>query len=111
MFSLQGKVIREELVADAYREWRCNEWEMDKAAQLSSTDCPACTDVRHSIHTDGNMKLYIYDHNSEDFRRPYHNEIFMNDEYVLLIPELLKIPWSIGRDAASMLRLQSILCI
>lgn len=76
---LQEKVIREEHVQDAYREWRCNEWEMDRAGLLSSTECPCCSKEQHSIHSDGNMKLYIYDRNREEFRAPYYDDIFIRD--------------------------------
>ncbi|KAK9908751.1 hypothetical protein WJX75_002335 [Coccomyxa subellipsoidea] len=85
------KVIREEHVQDAYREWRCNEWEMDRAGLLSSTECPCCSKEQHSIHSDGNMKLYIYDRNREEFRAPYYDDIFIRDGVVLRHIEALDL--------------------
>ena len=77
---MQEGRIREEHVADAYREWRCNEWEMDKAGLLSSNECPCCSGEQHSFHSDGTMKLYIYDRDREAFRSPYYDDIFIRDE-------------------------------
>lgn len=76
---LQARSIREEHVADAFREWRCNEWEMDRAVHLQCTECPACNDEQHSTHTDGNMKLFIYDRDRETFRSAYYDDIFLRD--------------------------------
>lgn len=76
---MQESHICEEHVTDGYREWRYNEWEMERAGPLSSTECPSCSGEQHSFHSDGNVKLYIYDRNQEDFREPYYDEIFIRD--------------------------------
>lgn len=76
---MQEGVIREEHVTDAYREWRCNEWEMEMAGLMSSTQCPACSEGQHAIHSDGNMKTYTYDRDREMFREAYYDEIFIRD--------------------------------
>ncbi|EDO31139.1 predicted protein [Nematostella vectensis] len=44
----------------AFREWKYCQFEIDKIRQLDWMTCPACDDLPHSMHVDGNMKLYRF---------------------------------------------------
>ena len=48
------------MFAKAYAEWRYCQFEIKKLKKQPLFECPACYKEQHSIHIDGNRKLYRY---------------------------------------------------
>ena len=44
----------------AFDEWRYFHFEVEQLAGLPGFDCPCCKVSQHSVHVDGNKKLYRY---------------------------------------------------
>lgn len=44
----------------AFDEWRYFNFEIHCLQQSCCTDCPCCSVSQHSVHVDGNKKLYRY---------------------------------------------------
>lgn len=44
----------------SFKEWKFCQFELDKLRCLDWMECPACSDCQHSVHVDGNMKLYRF---------------------------------------------------
>jgi len=46
--------------ATSFKEWTYCQFELDQERQISWMECPACSNKQHSVHVDGNMKLYRF---------------------------------------------------
>ncbi|XP_048583686.1 uncharacterized protein LOC116606770 isoform X3 [Nematostella vectensis] len=61
----------------AFREWKYCQFEIDKIRQLDWMTCPACDDLPHSMHVDGNMKLYRFASAGKRKADSYYGEAFI----------------------------------
>ena len=46
--------------AKSYAEWKYCQYEKEKIQCTPHLDCPACFSTQHSVHVDGNKKLYRF---------------------------------------------------
>ncbi|XP_028412158.1 uncharacterized protein LOC114534881, partial [Dendronephthya gigantea] len=63
MFSIQkGRMgtINSKTFGSSFREWKYCQYELNKLRHINWMECPACEQQQHSVHMDGNMKLYRY---------------------------------------------------
>ena len=44
----------------AFKEWKFFQYELDKLRFIDWMTCPVCDIAQHSVHVDGNMKLYRF---------------------------------------------------
>ena len=52
--------INSKTFGSSFREWKFYQFELNKLRQINWMDCPSCEQKQHSVHIDGNMKLYGY---------------------------------------------------
>lgn len=44
----------------SFKEWKYCQVELDKLRCIDWMECPSCSQHQHSVHVDGNMKLYRF---------------------------------------------------
>ena len=59
-FCLQVPTINATAFGVSFKEWKFCQFELDKLRHINWMKCPACDDHQHSVHMDGNMKLYRF---------------------------------------------------
>ena len=45
----------------AFKEWKFFQYELDRLRFIDWMTCPVCDIAQHSVHVDGNMKLYRFE--------------------------------------------------
>ena len=83
---MQGKMITETTFQVAYAEyWRHQQEIAIMYSLLVPIGCPACSPSPSSVHIDGNMKLFVYDHGYDMYTqlKPYFDWLFGDDKEVL----------------------------
>ncbi|XP_048586080.1 uncharacterized protein LOC116618382 isoform X3 [Nematostella vectensis] len=75
----RGRVgtVNSQTFRTAFREWKYCQFEIDKIRQLDWMTCPACDDLPHSMHVDGNMKLYRFASAGKRKADSYYGEAFI----------------------------------
>ena len=57
---LQAGMVNPATFSKAFNEWRYFNFEIQRYKGLDGFVCPCCQDQQHSVHVDGNKKLYHY---------------------------------------------------
>ena len=57
---LQAGTVNPATFSKAFNEWRYFNFEIQRYKGLDGFVCPCCQDHQHSVHVDGNKKLYRY---------------------------------------------------
>ena len=57
---LQAGMVNPATFSKAFNEWRYFNFEIQRYKGLDGFVCPCCQDQQHSVHVDGNKKLYRY---------------------------------------------------
>ena len=60
LFIFQVPVINSATFGTSFKEWEFCQYELDRLRKINWMACPACEDCQHSVHVDGNMKLYRF---------------------------------------------------
>ena len=58
--ALQVATINPTIFGIALKEWKFFQSELDKLRHIDWMECPCCNVSQHSVHVDGNMKLYRF---------------------------------------------------
>lgn len=59
--SLQLGTINIAAFATSFKEWKFCQYELDLSGRgINWMKCPVCDTQQHSVHVDGNMKLYRF---------------------------------------------------
>ncbi|XP_028410581.1 uncharacterized protein LOC114533276 isoform X3 [Dendronephthya gigantea] len=80
MFSIQkGRMgtINSKTFGSSFREWKYCQYELNKLRHINWMECPACEQQQHSVHMDGNMKLYRYKSAGIRKRDCYYGDAFI----------------------------------
>lgn len=60
LYWMQVGSVNATTFSKAFHEWRYCNFGMRKLKHSPLFECPCCTPVQHSVHVDGNKKLYRY---------------------------------------------------
>ena len=58
---IQDPTINQVAFVKAFEEFRYCQFELERLGKCLLLDCPACYGRQHSVHVDGNRKLYRFD--------------------------------------------------
>ena len=60
VYCLQVATVNATAFRVSFKEWKYCQFELDKLWCIDWMECPSCSQHQHSIHGDGNMKLYHF---------------------------------------------------
>ncbi|XP_064390969.1 uncharacterized protein LOC135338816 isoform X2 [Halichondria panicea] len=66
----------------AFREWRYSKFSIGELKHSPLFDCPCCTPEQHSVHFDGNKKLYRYSKVPRGSNTQYYDGFIVQNEEV-----------------------------
>ena len=58
---IQDPTINQVAFVKAFEEFRYCQFELERLGKCLLLDCPTCYGRQHSVHVDGNRKLYRFD--------------------------------------------------
>ncbi|XP_032232016.2 uncharacterized protein LOC116605656 isoform X1 [Nematostella vectensis] len=61
----------------SFQEWKYLQFEINSICHMDWMQCPACSDDQHSVHVDGNMKLYRFKSAGSRKKECYYGEAFI----------------------------------
>lgn len=79
---LQVGSVNATTFSKAFHEWRYCQFSMRKLRQSPLFECPCCVPIQHSVHLDGNKKLYRYSKVPRGLSKQYYGEFIVPNEEV-----------------------------
>lgn len=61
----------------AFKEWKYCQYKVNILRHMDWMKCPACEDSQHSVHVDGNMKLYRFKSAGSRQRDCFYGDVFV----------------------------------